>query len=148
MIRVFQSPTQVTEFRARPIAFFDLISRRKATSEGLPEENLNLRRDLRFPNARESSRSSTTNQSRVQRFDREYTRGRKRPNHRVGLLREHREEGRKTLPFFQLFRRQGPTKSQVPIISIHLRDGDLRIGAIREQNRKANSQGSIPGPPI
>src|SRR4051812_36721162 len=71
-----------------------------------------------------------------------------RPNYRIRCLREHREEGRKILPILQLFRKQGAVKSQVPVITRHLRDGDVRLRTIGKQNRKLRSQRRISRPPI
>ena len=70
------------------------------------------------------------------------------PDHHIRRLGEQGKEGSESLPVIQLFRRQGMAKSQIPIISRHLRDGDIRFRTIQKKNRKANSQRSITTPPI
>ena len=62
------------------------------------------------------------------------------PDHHVSRFRKHGEEGSKPLPIFQLCRGQRALEGQVPIISRELRDGDIRVRAIRKKRREAHKE--------
>ena len=122
MRRVFSQTTKRTTIRARAIMFANLVTRRQTPTRGLPEENLNLRRDTSPPNPIEFGGGGSGNKLSIKGFHRETSIRGVVPNNRVFLLRERREESNKTLPVFQLCRSERAMQTQVPIIRRELKD--------------------------
>ena len=91
-----------------------------------------LCRDVSFPNPLKFGGDGSLNKFAIQGFNREAARSRMGPHNCVFLLRERREEGSKTLPVFQLYRREGVAQLKVPITRRKLRDRDLRVWTVGE----------------
>lgn len=122
------------------VMFADLIRRRELRPKGLPHIDFDLRRDASCPESREATSTSTTNKLIIERFPRESTRGSQRPREFIVAFRNHREYDSKSLPIEKLPRGRQTTKTKVPACRHQLRDGDARLGAIREEGREGISE--------
>lgn len=148
VVGVLQRIAQNTMLRTRAVTFSNLIGRRQVALDSLPHEDLNLGRDARPSDLSELSCTRIVHKFRIQGLNREAARGDMWPNHSILCLRERGEEGSKTLPLTQLFRRQGLSKSPVPIMCRQVSDGNLRVRTKGEQGRESRGEGGIPTPPV
>lgn len=113
----------------------NLVRRGKPTPNVLPHKFFDLEGNLCTPNI-------------FERFHRKAARRRLGLGNRVSLLREQGEELSKMLPLNQLFRRERTTKTQVPIITREIRDGNLWRRTIREKNWKGRAKVGVTTPPV